>query len=192
MGGGGPESVTQFLYCCDTSGPPLRGGVVGPNQKYGICPGRLPGQGSTAFDRTAAPPGEGRKVGLPLPGGGSKGCGGREGQDIGPPDTEYGRTIYCNTTDSGALRGGGRRRGTRVPQRWWEQSGINWSLEREKAAAAAEQAGENAAESETPGLGAEADLEPSPTTGWTAGGTGEEASLGVSGSSGAEWSGAED
>ena len=31
-----------------------------------------------------------------------------------------------------------RRRGTRVPQRWWEQSGIDWSLAREKAAAAAE------------------------------------------------------
>ena len=44
---------------------------------------------------------------LPLPGGGSKGGRGREGQDIGPPETEYGRAIYCNTTDSGALRGGG-------------------------------------------------------------------------------------
>ena len=85
-----------------------------------------------------------------------------------------------------------RRRGTRVPQRWWEQSGIDWSLARKKAAVAAEQAGANAAETETPGLGAEADSEPAPTTGCTAGGTGEEASLGVSGYSVAEWSGAED
>ena len=45
---------------------------------------------------------------------------------------------------------------------------------------------------ETPGSRAETDLEPAPTTGWTAGGTREEASLGFSGSSGAEWSGAED
>ena len=37
-----------------------------------------------------------------------------------------------------------RRRGTRVPQRWWEKSGIDWSLAREKAAAAAAQAGTNA------------------------------------------------
>ena len=66
-----------------------------------------------------------------------------------------------------------QRRGTRVPQWWWEQSGIDWSLAREKAAAAAEQAGANAAEIETPGSGAEADSEPSPTTGWTVGGTGE-------------------
>ena len=87
-----------------------------------------------------------------------------------------------------------KRRVTRVPQRWWEQSGIDWSLEREKAAAAAVQTGANAAELETPGSGAEAEAEsePAPTLRWTAGGTGEEASLGVSGSSGAEWSGAED
>ena len=67
-----------------------------------------------------------------------------------------------------------RRRGTRVPQRWWEQSGIDWSLAREKAAAAAEQAEENVEDTETPGSGAEADSEPAPTTGWTAGRTGEE------------------
>ena len=42
------------------------------------------GRVSTEFDRMAAPPGEGRKVVLPLPGGGSKGGRGREGQDIGP------------------------------------------------------------------------------------------------------------
>ena len=85
-----------------------------------------------------------------------------------------------------------RRRGTRVQHRWWEQSGIDWRLAREKAAAAAAQAGANEAVTETPGSGSEAESDPYPTPGWTAGGTGEEASLGVSGSSGAEWSGAED
>ena len=85
-----------------------------------------------------------------------------------------------------------RRQGTRVPQRWWEQSGINWRLAREKVAAAAAQAGANEAASETPGSGSESKTDPDPTPGWTAGGTGEEASLGVSGSSGAEWIGAED
>ena len=110
-GRGGSESVTQFLYCCDTAGPSLRGGVVGTYQEDGFCPGRLPGKGSTAVDRTTAPPGEGRKVGLPLPGGCSQGGRGREGQDIGPPDTEYGRAINFDTTDSGALRGGGAAAG---------------------------------------------------------------------------------
>ena len=81
----------------------------------GICPGRLPGQGRTAADRTAAPPWEGWRMVLPLPGGGSKGGGGREGQDIGPPETEYGRAIYFNKTDSGALRGGRETAGDTGP-----------------------------------------------------------------------------
>ena len=85
-----------------------------------------------------------------------------------------------------------RWRGTRVPQRWWEQLGIDWNLAREKAASAAEQAGATAEETETPGTGTGAHSEPSPKRGWTTGDTGEEASLGASGSSGAEWSGAED
>ena len=68
--------------------------------------------------------------------------------------------------------------------------GIDWRLAREKAAAS--QAGVNEAASETLGSGSEAESEPTPTPGWTAGGTGEEASLGVSGSSRSEWSGAED
>ena len=75
------------------------------------------------------------------------------------------------------------------------QSGIDWKLAREKgerAAAAAEQAGATAEEMETPGLGKGAGSEPAPTRGWTTGNTGEEASLGASGSSRAEWSGAED
>ena len=80
-----------------------------------------------------------------------------------------------------------RRRGTRVPQRWWEQNGVDWKSARKKAAA---QEGETEAEPELTGL--ESDSEPETTPGGTAGGTGEEASLGASGSSGAEWSGAED
>ena len=68
-----------------------------------------------AADRTVAPPGEGRKMVLPLPGGGSKGGGGREGQDIGPPETEYGCAIYCDEADSGALRGGRETAGDTSP-----------------------------------------------------------------------------
>ena len=57
----------------------------------------------------------------------------------------------------------------------------------EKAAA---QEGDNEAEPELMGL--ESDSEPETMPGGTAGGTREEASLGASGSSGAEWRGAED
>ena len=46
-----------------------------------------------------------------------------------------------------------RRQRTRVPQRWWEQSGIDWKLAREngeRAAETAEHAGAPAEETETP------------------------------------------
>ena len=76
---------------------------MGFDGENGICPGRLPGQGSQAADRTAAPSGEQWKMVLPLPGGGSKEGGCREGQDINPLEKEYGRTIYCNKADSGAM-----------------------------------------------------------------------------------------
>ena len=73
-----------------------------------------------------------------------------------------------------------RQGGTRVPQLWWEQPGIDWKLAREQGERAAESAGQAEATAEkattdTPGLGK---------------GPGEEASLGSSGSSGDEWSGA--
>ena len=59
-------------------------------------------------------------------------------------------------------------------------------------AAAAAWAGANKVVSETPGSGLEAGSDPGAMPGWTAGGTREEASLGVSSSSGVEWSRAED
>ena len=80
-----------------------------------------------------------------------------------------------------------RRRGTRAPRRWWEQTGIDWKSARQKAAS---QGGANEVDTETPGSGSNS--EPEPTPGGTAGGTWEEATLGSSGSSGAEWSAAED
>ena len=52
---------------------------------------------------------------LPLPGRGSKGGGGREGQDIGPLETEYGCAIYYYEADSGDLRGGGETAGDTSP-----------------------------------------------------------------------------
>ena len=58
--------------------------------------------------------GRDRKLFYPSLAGALKKAGGREGQDIGPPETEYGRTIYCDTTYSGALRGGGVAAGGHV------------------------------------------------------------------------------
>ena len=82
--------------------------------------------------------------------------------------------------------------GTRVPMRWWEQTGIDWKASRENAAAKNGYDEAEAAEAAEPDLTG-SDSEPEAITpGGDAGGTGEEAYLGASSSSGAEWSGAED
>ena len=66
------------------------------------------------------------------------------------PDLKVSRSFYTAVTHSG-FEMAERRRGTRVPQRWWEQSEIDWRLARGEAVAAAAQAGANEAASETPG-----------------------------------------
>ena len=85
----------------------------------------------------------------------------------------------------GLCEGTERWGGTWVPQRWWEQPGIDWRQAREQKERAAvaghthtdATAGNKTTTTETPG---------------SVKGTGVEASLGASGSSGEEWSGAED
>ena len=76
-----------------------------------------------------------------------------------------------------------RRQRTRVPRRWWEQTGIDWKATREAAAA---KNGDNEAEAAEPDLTGSESEPKTATPGGTAGGTGEEASLVASGSSGAE------
>ena len=75
-----------------------------------------------------------------------------------------------------------RRPGTKIPRRWWEQTGIDWKAARDKAAAKKEYEAAEAADPELTGLDSEPEVD---TPGGTAGGTGEEASLGARGSSGA-------
>ena len=87
----------------------------------------------------------------------------------------------------GLCEGAVRRPGARIPRRWWEQTGIDWKGGREKAEATEEEAAETA-EPELTGSELESEAD---TPDGTASGTGEEASRGASGSSGAEWSGVE-
>ena len=79
-----------------------------------------------------------------------------------------------------------RRPGARVPRWWWEQTGIDRKGSRERAEASAEAA--------EPGKKALTDSESKAddATDRNVIGTGDEVSLGASGSSGAEWSGEED
>ena len=101
--GGGPESVTEFLYCRDTAGPPLRGGDMGIDAEDGVTSRHLPGQGCKAADREAAPPGEGLKMFLPITSGGFEGGVCCEVQYVDPLETEHGCAIYYDKTDSGPL-----------------------------------------------------------------------------------------
>ena len=80
-----------------------------------------------------------------------------------------------------------QRGGTRVPQRWREQPGINWRLARETNKIA-----EAAGETYTTETAGTTTATPETETSGSEKGTGEEASLGASSSSGAEWSGVED
>ena len=85
-----------------------------------------------------------------------------------------------------------RRPWTQVPIRWWEQTGIDWKAARKNPAAKEEDEAAEAAEAAEPELtGSDSESEADTPEG-TACGTGEEVSLGASGSSGAEWSRAED
>ena len=88
----------------------------------------------------------------------------------------------------GLCEGMEQRGGTRVPQRWWEQPGIDWRLAREQNNRVEEAAGETYTEATAGTTTATTETETSESEKIT----GEEASLGASGSSGAEWSGAED
>ena len=154
-------------------------------------------QGRVARRLTGRLPRRGRdgKWVYPPPGRGSKGGRGREGQDIGPPETEYGHAIHCDTTNSGALRGGGEAAGDTGPTSM--VGAIGNILEAGEGKGGKGGSGSGTGGSNRGGDGDTrirngSGFRASPHEGWTTGNTGEEASLGASGSSGAEWSGAED
>ena len=115
QGGGGPKSVTEFLHCRDTAGPLLRGGDVGPYEEDIVGPGRLPGQGCKEVKGETASPGEGWAMVLPVPGVSDEGGGDRADSDVDPSEAEHGRSIYCDATDSGPVRGGSKTAGGKGP-----------------------------------------------------------------------------
>ena len=87
--------------------------------------------------------------------------------------------------------GSEQRGGTRVPRRWWEQTGIDWRLAQERSENAdTEGEGTTTATAGAETTAPEAEATSDSDTG-SEEGKAEEESLGASGSSGAEWSGAE-
>ena len=85
------------------------------DEKYGVGPGRLLGQGSKNVNGETTSPREGWVVVLPVPGGGDEGGGDRADSDINPPEAEHGCAIYCNAADSGPVRGGSKTAGCTGP-----------------------------------------------------------------------------
>ena len=73
------------------------------DKKYGVGPGRLPGQGSKNVNGETYFPREGWAVVLPGPGRDDEGGGYRADSDIDPPEVEYGRAIYYDAADSGPV-----------------------------------------------------------------------------------------
>ena len=76
---------------------------MGSDEENGISPGRLPGQGCKAANRSATSTREVWAVVIPIPGGSTGGGGRREDQDVDPSEAEYGRALYCDATDSGPV-----------------------------------------------------------------------------------------
>ena len=98
---------------------------MGIDAEDGIFPGRLPGQGSKADDRKAAPPRKGWKMVLPIPGGDLKEAGVvRVRTSIFRRQNTVAQFIVTRPI-LGLFEMAERQWGTRVPWRWWEQTGID-------------------------------------------------------------------
>ena len=161
---------------------------MGSNEKYGVGPGRLSGLGSKNVNRETASPWEGLAVDLPVPKGAMKEAGILQIWTSILRRQNMVAQFIATRPILDLYEGAVRRLGDRVTRRWWEQTGIDWKGAREKAAATEEELAE-AAEPELTSSDSKSEAD---TPEGTACGTGEEAYMGARGSSGSEWSGAED
>ena len=125
---------------------------------------------------------------LPVPGGGNEGGGDRADLDIDPPEAEHGHAIYCDSADSGPVRGGSKTAGVTGPNEMVGADRDRLEGAREKASATEEESAESA---ETELTGSDLETKADTPEGAVCG-TGGDTSLRASGSSEAEWKGAED
>ena len=124
---------------------------------------------------------------VPPPGGSYKGRGDSESEDIGPPETEYGRAIRCDAADSGTLLGYGATGGNMGTSKM-----VGTDRDRMEAGAGAERQSGGSGRNIHGGNCRDDNSDNGDGDIRIGKGNGEEASLGASGSSGAEWSRAED
>ena len=154
---------------------------MGINVADGEGPVKFPVQGREEYHGETAAAKEVRELDIPAVGGNNEGDGNGGDKDINSPEAEYGCAIHCDAADSGPVQKrppGGQVRGCLGGG--GKRSGLDLKGAQEKAA-------EAAAETEM-----EADSESEDNLEGATGGRGEEESQGARGSSGAEWSRAED
>ena len=70
---------------------------MGTHPEDGEGPGKFSIQGRKATET------DGWDLGLPASGRGTGGSGDKGDKEVGHQEAEHGRTIYCNTADSGTL-----------------------------------------------------------------------------------------
>ena len=151
---------------------------MGPHPEDGEVPGQLSVQGCKEAHREAAAADDGWDMGLPASGGGTGGSGDRGDTEVGNEEAEHGRAIYCDATDYGPIQAGHSAA---------ESEGVSAvaGAGRNITGGAKKQAEEKTTRLKTY-LEEESDMDSNRDSG------GEDESPGASGSSGAEWSGAED
>ena len=102
-------------------------------------PGHFSVQGCAEAHREAAAAREGqdgRDLVLPFVDGSNEGGRDRPDTYVNTSETEYSCTIYCNMAESEPVRKGHQadgRTGARVARQWWEQTGVDWKVARERA-----------------------------------------------------------
>ena len=97
------EGVEDLLYSVRPGSPTLWGGDLVPPSKDGKGPGEFSVQGREEDHWEATTAKERRDLGIPTAGGGKEGSRDGGDTDIHHTEAEYGRTIYCDTADSGPM-----------------------------------------------------------------------------------------
>ena len=103
LGGGGTEDVREFFQGGDPGGIVVLGGNVGTNPQDGSGLEYFSIQVSTRAYREAAKEMGIQELGTPLIVRGNGGSRLRGDWGIRHEESKYGRTVYCDATDSGPL-----------------------------------------------------------------------------------------
>ena len=111
-GGGGPLELWELLQGGDSGNPPIQRGDLGRVPQDWEDPWRVPPEGGLTASRNSAEAEHDKQVVLPTAGCGDDGSGFGGDGDVHPPPPEYRRPVYCDSSDTGAISGGGATDGS--------------------------------------------------------------------------------